>query len=103
MGGSRVSMAPAGVSILLLFKKEFATRLKNLTIPSGSGRFGACFWSAARSKQHRKDGEDLQPRRILRAAEERRQIEARVARWLPCHRRPDYKRMDRVAAHVFVG
>ena len=64
-------MAPAGVSILVSFKKEFSTRLKNLTIPSGSGRFGACFWSAARSKQHRKDGEDLQPRRILRAAEER--------------------------------
>ena len=46
------------------------------------GCFGPCFWSA-RSKQHRKDSENLHTRRILCGAEERRHIEARVVRRLP--------------------
>src|SRR5437667_11608498 len=94
--GSRV-----GCSIFRRSQTAATTVKETLAITRRSGRFGLGFRSA-RSEQHREDGEDLHSRRVLRAPEKRRYVEAHVVRWFPCDGRADDESMNRIATSVLV-
>jgi len=73
-----------------------------LPVAHGRRRFGS-FWRPAGSEQHRENDEHLRTRRVIRAAKERRDIQARIACRLPRDRWANNETIKRIAPRVLVG
>src|SRR5713226_2483803 len=91
-------MSVALVSLGICDDQTAATALP---IPRGGRRFASGFGTG--TEQHRENNEHLHARRVIRAAEEGRDIKARIACRLPCDSWPNNETVEWIATSIFVG